>query len=301
MTSDFSVIFKKYSMPAIFLVAGLGTLYIGVTKDQGSMFMVASILMFIAGAASLIYSSGKLKSTLIYVFGGLAAIAAAYTFFVTWNSVDETMTYNENYKKCKEIAKQNLQDVRFVQKLYAEKNGVYISNWDDLVTFVKEGKVNKVVQEGVVPAEKITSAERDYLYHDNRPIDENMTEQEAYLLSLWKEGPRYNELFKNFVRDTIEVSLLESKFLSTAYQSAREKQGLYPFSADSLPIIPFTNGKERWIMETADSVLMGESKVPALYIHGFIPFAEYKGKNGDKEEMHMGTLSSNNLSGSWEE
>lgn len=288
-------------MPAIFLIVGLGTLYIGVTQDQGPMFLVASILMFIAGAASVIYSSGKLSATLIYIFGGLAAIAAAYTFFVTWKSVDETMTYNENYKKCKEIAKQNLKDVRFIQKLYAEKNGVYISDWDELVKFVKEGKVNKVIQEGVVPSEKITAEERDYLYGDNRAIDENMTEEEAYRLSLWKEGPRYNELFKDFVRDTIEVSLLESKFQSKAYVTARQKQGLYPFSPDSLPIIPFTNGKERWIMETADSVMMGDLKVPALYIHGEIPFAEYKGKNGDREEMYLGTLSSNDLSGSWEE
>ncbi|MFT6924243.1 MAG: hypothetical protein ACJA1C_003264 [Crocinitomicaceae bacterium] len=46
------------------------------------------------------------------------------------------------------------------------------------------------------PHIKITPTERDYLYGDNRPIDSQMTAEEAIRLSQWKEGPRYDEYFK---------------------------------------------------------------------------------------------------------
>ena len=299
MTSNFSVVFKKYSMPVIFLIVGLGTLILGVVKEQGTMFTVAAVMMFIAGAASMMYSSGKLKTAFLYVFGVLAGIAALFTLFASWKSVKDTRDYELAYKECKELAKQNLSDVRFVQKLYAEKNGVYLSSWEELVDFVKNGEVNQVISKGVIPATKIISEERNYLYHDNRPIDNNMTEKEAYLLSKWKEGPRYDSLFSNFVRDTVPVSLMKSKFLSKSYVTTREKLGFPKFNADSIQFIPMTSGKVRWKMETKDSVLMGDMKVPALFIHGTLPYAEHKGKKNEK--MHLGTLSSNSLTGSWEE
>lgn len=299
MTSNFSVVFKKYSMPVIFLIVGLGTLILGIVKEQGTMFTLAAVMMFIAGAASMIYSSGKLKTAFLYIFGVLAGIAALFTLYASYNSVKETQDYEAAYKECKELAKQNLSDVRFIQKLYAEKNGVYLKTWDELVEFVKNGKVNKVISRGVVPAVRISPEERNYLYHDNRPIDNNMTEKEAYLLSKWKEGPRYDSLFSNFVRDTVPVSLMESKFLSKSYVTTREKLGFPKFNADSLPFIPKSGGKVKWTMETKDSVLMGDMKVPALYIYGTLPYAEHKGKKNEK--MHLGTLSSNSLTGSWEE
>ncbi|MFT6244570.1 MAG: hypothetical protein ACJAXI_001338 [Crocinitomicaceae bacterium] len=46
------------------------------------------------------------------------------------------------------------------------------------------------------PSLRITPEEREYLYNDNRPINKNMTADEAIRLSQWKEGPRYDEYFK---------------------------------------------------------------------------------------------------------
>lgn len=65
---------------------------------------------------------------------------------------------------------------------------------------------NYLISEGAVPACKITREEREYLYNDNRPIDRQMTEEEAIRLSKWKEGPRYDEYFKGFRRDNISYS-----------------------------------------------------------------------------------------------
>lgn len=45
---------------------------------------------------------------------------------------------------------------------------------------------------------KITPAERDYLYGDNRPINRNMTDYELFQLAGWAEGPRFEELFAEY-------------------------------------------------------------------------------------------------------
>ena len=125
MTSNLSVLLKKYSIPALFFVLGIMMLVVGVSKNQGSMFMTAAGLMFVAGVLSIGYSSGKLKSGMVYILGIGAGIAAAVTLYYSYLSVEETATYNKNYVKCKSIAKQNLEDIRFVQKAYADANGKY--------------------------------------------------------------------------------------------------------------------------------------------------------------------------------
>jgi hypothetical protein len=52
-----------------------------------------------------------------------------------------------------------------------------------------------------IPGMKITLAERDYLYSDNREIQDQMTAEEAIRLSQWEEGPRYEEYFKKMNPD----------------------------------------------------------------------------------------------------
>lgn len=276
-------------------------LILGIKKSQDAIFMVAAFMMFVAGGLSIMYSSGKFKTGFLYAIGVVAGLAGVFTVAMSWKSVHDTTTYMDNYNKCKNIAKQNLQDIRYIQKAYAEKNGTYLKDWDQLVEFTKNGTIPYVDARGVVPNRKIDLAERDYLYKDNRPIDNTMSDVEAYRLSKWKEGPFWQRDFANFKRDTIQVSLLKTKFQSPAYKESRNKAGLYAFALDSLPVIPCTNGKTYWKLETKDSVQMGETKVPAIRVSGKIPYAKIKGKDNDTEEMYFGTLSSNSTDGSWEE
>ena len=69
MTNNFSVLFKKYSVPVLLLVLGLTLLIVGVLNSQGTSFMLSSVLMFIAGGLSLLYSSGKMKTMFLVIFG----------------------------------------------------------------------------------------------------------------------------------------------------------------------------------------------------------------------------------------
>ncbi|NVK64046.1 MAG: hypothetical protein HWE22_05635 [Flavobacteriales bacterium] len=294
MTNNFSVLFKKYSVPVLLLILGITLLVIGVMKDQGLLFKSSSILMFLAGALSLLYSSGKMKTMFLVIFGVFAGIAGIVMLGISWNEVsDEVKTQNRN-ELLETTAKQNLQDVVFIQKKYQERNGVYAGTWDELTEFLKNGKVDYVVASGSVPPERLIRAEADYLYGDNRALDNNMTELEAWRLSKWEEGPRYNELFRNFKRDTLEQSILEAKFESRSYLEARKLSGLGQFYPDSLRYIPMTNGKEEWKLETIDSLELADgTKAPAVKVSGTLPFID--------KEMYFGSLTSpNELSGSWE-
>jgi len=297
-----TVILKKYTVPVLFFILGLIVISIGISQNQGIMFNMAAVMLFVAGALSVFFSTGKLKPGVIFVFGGAAGVAAVVALYFSWKSVHETEVYNNNYAQCKALSIQNLQDIRFVQKIYVEKNGKYIADWDDLVDFVKNGTMPYMDPIGNVPNRKVNLAENKYL-HDgkNPPVDHDMTEKQAYILSKWVEGPNWEKDFKNFKRDTVQKSIMELKFNNISYTKNREKLGFYRFSADSLPFIPFTGAQERWTMMTKDSVKIGDESFPTLRVEGYIPFADVQGKNEDKEFIYFGNVSVNNLDGSWEE
>ncbi len=299
MLDNFSLIFKKYTVPFLFLVIGLLLVYTGITTNQGLVYMFASGAVVLAGLLIIVFSSGSLRSKTIAMIGAVSGILGVVTLAYSYKEVKDTNEYMAKYKYVKSLAIQNLQDVRYVQKTYAEKNGKYISNWDDFVDFVKNGKVPYVESSGSVPNRKITVEERAYLYGDNRPIDKDMTEEEAYRLSLWKEGPNWSKDFANFRRDTLEVSLMKLKFQNPSYVENRKKKGFYPFNPDSLPVIPYT--KTKWDLKTKDSVKVGDIVFPTLRIEGYIPFAKIPGENNDREFIYLGDLSTNSLAGSWEE
>jgi len=297
MTNNFSVLFKKYSVPVLLLILGITLLGIGISKEQGPLFMTSSILMFIAGGLSLLYSSGKAKTLLLMIFGVLAGIAGIVTLWFSWDEVSDEITVQNRNKLLETTAKQNLQDVVFIQKKYQERNGVYAGTWDELIDYLKNGKVDYIVASGSVPAERLIREEAKYIYgpSDNRALDNNMTELEAWKLSKWEDGPRYNELFRNFKRDTLEQSILTAKFESRSYLEARKLSGLGQFYPDSLRYIPMTKGKEEWKLETIDSLELADgSKAPAVKVSGTLPYIN--------KEMYFGSLTSpNDLSGSWED
>jgi hypothetical protein len=253
-----------------------------------------------AGAISILYSLGKLKPIMVYGIGGLMGIIAVVAIYMSFDSVATTQKYDDDKEYCFELAKQNLTDISYIQKSYRDKNGVYAPNWDVLVDYTKQGTVPTVLSEGVVPNDKITVEEMEYLYGDGRAIDNNMTEQEAYRLSKWTEGPRYQELFSNFKRDTVFISLMKSKFLTRSYTENRIKLGFPKFNPDSLPYIPSTGGKKMWKMEVMDSIQVNGIDGPSIYISGKLPFTEFE-NDGEYIRMSLGNIKTFEHTGSWED
>lgn len=299
MFSNISLLFKKYAVPSLFFVLGVILFIAGVSSNQDTMFMIASVMMFLAGLLSILYSSGEFKRTLLYIFGGVAGVAAIATYILSFKSVSDTAKYNADYELCRGKSIRNLDDIRYAQKAYMEKYGTYAADWETLVEYIKTGTVPVIDAAGVVPDRQITEEERDYLiqfglYKKNQAIDFKMNEKEAYYLSKRTNIPTDLVGFK---RDTIERSILEMKFMSKAYSDSRIKSGFGRFYADSLPYIPFTKGKT-WKLETSQLV-SGSDTIPTLKVNGFIPFAKIQGT--PDEELSFGTLSANDLVGNWED
>lgn len=303
MKGNISVLVNKFAIPAILLVLGFFMLIVGLKNDQGALFMLASVMMLLSGVLSILYSTGKLKGGLTFGIGGITGVAALVTLFLSFRSCEETQIHDENYAFCKSLAIQNLMDVREVQKIYKEQNGKYASTWSEFESFLNNGTVIYVKSTGTVPARSVTPEERDYLaqfglYKKGQAIDYNMTEKDAYFLA---KSPNPATDLRGFERDTQNVSLLRTRFTENrAYKENRDVNGFPNFHVDSLKFIPFTNGKEQWLLETKDSVKFGDAVIPTIKVSGFIPFAEIEGKNDNKEELYFGNLLTNSLAGSWE-
>lgn len=300
MLSQFSVIVKKLAIPVLFFAAGIFLIILGITQKQDFIFNVSAVMMLLAGLLSLLFSLGKLNSKIVIIIGIAALPISAILYALSWKSVGDTTRYQKNYDKTSKLAIQNLQDIRYVQKIYMDQNGKYLGTWDEFNDFVKNGKMPYVDSRGTVPAEKINEAERDFLYHDNRPIDVNMTEEEAYRLSKWTEGPRYNQLFKDFKRDTLMLSIMDLKFKSKSYVESRKKNDFPAFSADSLQYIPYTAARKKWDLKTKDSVKVQDTYIPTIRVEGKIPFHKTKGKKDESNKFYFGNLNTSDVSGSWE-
>jgi hypothetical protein len=289
MTSNLSIILKKYSVPSMFFVLGIFMVVVGFTTSQQALWYVAALMVLAAGALSLIFSGGFLKTNIGKGIGYVSGIAAIVAVYFSWTEVSSTVEYIEKSKFSKELTIENLNNIRTAQKAYKELHGVYAPDWKTLEDFINNGTVPEVVAKGFVPNRKLTPEESKFIYKDNRPIDNNMTELEALALSKY---PTIYPEFKDFKRDTVQVSYLKKQFLNPTYLERREKAKYGKFYADSLKYIPFTKGK-MFTMATKDSIPVGAEKLPAIEVKGKLPF-------GKKEEIFFGSLTLPDLTGSWE-
>jgi hypothetical protein len=294
---NISVILKRYSVPAIFLVLGVMLLTIAFKENQTMEFKLSGVLILVGAVISILSSSGMINAMTAKIIGGLSLVTSGILLYYSFNTVGETIEYQENYKACKAESIRNLSDIRTAQKAYFENYNTYASNWEELINFINTGTVNSVVAEGEKPSRRITEAERNFLYKDSRAIDNNMTDQEAYLLSKSKICP---DDLKGFKRDTIKVSFIKTTFTENiSYMKERRENGYGKFVAENLKYIPFTKNKNQWKIKT-DKVVIGVDSVSTVRIEGVIPFTKIVGSK-KKETMFIGKLEMNDLSGSWEE
>ncbi|MDG2464866.1 MAG: hypothetical protein P8M61_07235 [Crocinitomicaceae bacterium] len=293
MTNNLTLLLKKYSVPALFLLLAFGMIFLVFASPQNKTFLIATVMMFIAGILTLLYSSGVISTKILTLLGGVAFVGAIGTLYFSTASVVNTNRHIKKYNMTYGKATYNLQDIRTAQKAYMEENAYYAATWDDLIDFINNGKVPFVEMEGTVPSRRITEDERAFLYGDNRAIDNNMTELEALRLS---KRPNPGEGLSNFRRDTVMVSFLQSKFQTRSYTEARQVAGYGAFSTDSLPYIPGT--KKKWNLETKKKVKLGETEYPVIKVSGKLPLAKIEGTQ--PEELTFGSLTTNDTGGSWE-
>jgi hypothetical protein len=296
--TNYGVLLKKFSLPVLFVIMGGGMLYFGFTSKQNTVFNLSSLLLFVSAILSFLYSWGGLPRKIFVFTGVFSGVVSLVLLFLSYQSVKDTEVYNSNYKSCKSLAISNLSDLRTIQMEYLKTYKKYASTPEELKEFLKIATTDSVATQGTVPSRKLTVAERDFLYNDNRPIDNNMNLNEAYRLSKSNICPAD---LKDFKYDTLKTSLIGSKFMwNKSYKESRVKSGFYKFNVDSLFVVPFTGGKEKWKFEVA-TVKKGKDDVPVMRISGKIPFAEVQGKKN--ELLFVGKLDVPEATpvGSWED
>lgn len=294
---NFGILLKKYSVPALFFILGLLLLIVGFTTAQTITFKIAAFFILLAALISFLNVFDRISSRVTKIIGASSFVGAIILLFASYSSVSETMEYQLNYKTCKELSRRNLSDLRTAQKAYFERYKTFAGDWEAIIKFIETDSVNTLVSEGSVPARKITDAERNYIYRDNRPIDNNMNEIEAYKLSKSRICP--SDL-KDFKRDTVNVSFIKSTFTENrSYMKERIDNKLGEFSARALKYIPFTENKKQWNLKT-NKILIGLDSTCTIRVEGFIPFTKIKGQKNN-ELVYFGKIELNDLSGSWEE
>lgn len=288
-----SVLFRRYSIPVILLVIGIALIGFGISTNQSKDWMLASGLLAVSGILSIVYISGLVPSKIGLIIGLPVALIAVYVLYQMGSDVVDEENRRIQYEAVKDQMKQDLNDIKTAQLAYKEKYGKYAGEWKDLVTFINSGTVKEVIKEGGVPNRRLTSDERAIIYgaKDNRALDYNMTELEAWILSKSSNAPA--EL-KGFVRDTIEVSFFDRTFKNKSYVDRRIRMGFPKFNADSLVYIPSTS--TFFTLQVLDSFDYQGAKIPVIQVKGIHPM-EYKGK---RDTLMFGSLNSPNLSSNWD-
>ena len=216
--------------------------------------------------------------------------------FLCWKSIQGPIDFNNEVKLRDKEVIQRLVDIRTTQVAYRAQHGTYTANFDDLINFIKTGKVASVARSG-----DLTEAQ----------LEDGMTEEKAMKIirtgnekairaaGLWDDAHNRPQL----TRDSI--------FAAAA-------QVLFPdrkMNADSLAFVPFGHGQK---FEMAVDSLITGSGYPVQVFEAKTPFTAYLSdldkkllnqkiqevldRPGDKYPgMMVGSLqTANNNAGNWE-
>ena len=265
---------KRYLLPIVFFIIGIYLLRLGLatyklelnngewlTYKQDSKFLVAAALFMSVSIVWILYLLDVIKPMVGYVIMGIMLIGSAAVLYFDYQTINKEVVFKEKYEKREIEIQTRMMDIKAAELAYREANGNYTNSFDDLIDFIYNGKKMTIKKLGSQPERKITPEERDLIYGDNRPIDNLMTEEEAYILSKSSNVP--SDLV-GFVRDTTYIPVMDALFNSTKYQKERRKLGgELEFNADSLRYVPFSQNLAT--LDTA-SITKGDLKVPTLLI-----------------------------------
>ena len=195
-------------------------------------------------------------------------LAAAGLVFICYRSVMNPIEFKEVREQREEVVIKRLVDIKKAQEEYYTQNNRYADDFETLIDFVKNGRkgiVRKIYELNDEQQAYLLTYVNDYIKKENRKkrpseqVEEfhglTSNQSDSVFLTIlakaqetndWKvfkdieakKGPHQTLELKEFSRDTTWVNLRD-----TLYHNPN-----YP--ADSLEIIPFTNG-EKFVMETS--------------------------------------------------
>lgn len=297
MNNQISVIIKRYLIATVIALAGLIMIIIGLQSNQDSLFVIASVNLFVGGILAILFSAGILSRTLVFAVGAICIIVTTFIGYQSYESVKSTIAHNEARKDAEQLVRYNLTQLRDIQRAYKSKHGVYAGTWDELFNFFNNEKIEIIESSGSVPQRKITLPEMKALYDDNRAIDQNMTEREAARLAELG-NPGNSQDLAGFKRDTVKVPYKSEYLSSISRIRERQSLGLGEFKVEDLKYIPMTDPKEEWNLETLDNFVYLNDTIPTIHVYGKEPVAKFE--DGERDVVGFGNLNTNSDKGTWE-
>lgn len=297
MNNQISVIFNKYLISALIAIFGLVMIFVGLTSDQNTLYMIASINIFIGGTLAILFSAGILNRNVIMLIGVACIAVTVYVGYSSYQSIQATIAHMEARSKSESLVRFNLIQIRDIQRAHRSTYGRYAANWEELAEFFNNGKIEIIESEKSVPAKRLTREEVKLIYKDNRAVNQNMTEKEAAILSSMG-NPTNNPDLVGFKRDTVVKPFKEEFLGSISRIRERRKLGLGAFDIEELKYIPMTKPKEEWSIETREEVPYGNDTIPTIRVEGKEPIPVFE--NGQRQIVGFGNLKTNSDKATWE-
>ncbi len=226
----------------------------------------------------------------------LLLAAIALLAILSWKSIQGPIDFNAEVKVRDVEVIQRLVDIRTSQVAYRSQNGTYTSSFDDLIQFVKNGKVAAPVKSGELTEAQLEAGmtERKAMEIINKGV-----EKDIRAAGLWDDEKNAPQLS----RDTIFSPAAEALFPNRK------------INIDSLAYVPY--GKGAKFEMAVDSIITGsgysvqvfEAKTHFTTYLGDLnkkllgqKIEEVEGRPGDKYPgMMVGSLkAANNNAGNWE-
>lgn len=297
MNSQISVLVNKYLIAGVIAVFGLVMLIIGLQSDQDSLFMIAAINLVIGGVLAVLFSAGILKRNVVMAIGSVCILITIYIGYSTYASVKKTIAHIEAREKSEALVRFNLTQIRDIQRAHKSTHGRYAKDWEELIQFFNTGTVRVIEAEKSVPTIRLTREEVKIIYKDNRPMDRNMTEQEAAILASLG-NPTNNPELDGFKRDTL-IKPFKAEYLGNINRiKERQRLGLGEFQIEKLRYIPMTDPKEEWTIDTRDSLIYAGDTIPSIRVEGLEPVPLFE--NSKRQIIGFGNVQSNSDKATWE-
>ncbi|MBE6292487.1 MAG: hypothetical protein E7091_08780 [Bacteroidales bacterium] len=208
--------------------------------------------------------------------------------YISVMSIVDDINFNDEMEARNKVVIARLIDIKKAQEAFRDQNkGQYTDNFDELINFIKTGKLATVKKVGTLTDKQLEDGLTEAKVI--KMIDEAKKAKPAAAVKKWKELDskgivRFNEKGGDveflFSRDTMWVAILDT---------------LYPegFNADSIRFVPFGNGKEFEMRTGCDSssksgnkLYLFEAKTPYdVYLNGLNKDAVF---NLTKEKEKLG-------------
>lgn len=220
----------------------------------------------------------------------LLAVASVLLAYMCFRSVRNPIEFEEQKASRDQVVIEKLINIRKAQIAYCEANDKYADKMSDLIYFINNGVIPKVAKKGELTDDQLKAGLTEELALQLLPED----------ASKYGIGD-YDSFMTNFRRDTNYVNAKASIFGEN-------------FNADTLDLIPFTNGQSKFDLKAVMFTTKSQLKVPlfeasapySVYLNGLnkqeIINLNEKARTLEKfAGLKVGDIKSpNNNSGNWE-